>query len=142
MSSEPTATESAAVQSIAGQPQSTDDLKVKQDGGVEQVKEGEQKEGGDKTVFDDAGNFNVKVSLGLKSCSVMDRFGGVRMLIEAFSLTIPSRLLFSVSIYFIVTRNNNPRKQSRTGFRTAAPPLLPMDPLLLLAPRKERPQDA
>ena len=60
MSSESTATESAAAQSIAGQPQSTDDLKVKQDGGVEQVKEGEQKEGGDKTVFDDAGNFNVK----------------------------------------------------------------------------------
>jgi hypothetical protein len=76
MSSEPTATESAAAQSIAGQPQSSDDLKVKQDGGVEQVKEGEQKEGGDKTVFDDAGNFNVKVSLELKSCSVADWCGG------------------------------------------------------------------
>lgn len=76
MSSEPTATESAAAQSIAGQPQSSDDLKVKQDGGVEQVKEGEQKEGGDKTVFDDAGNFNVKVSLGLKSCGVTDRYSG------------------------------------------------------------------
>lgn len=98
MSSEPTATESAAAQSIAGQPQSTDDLKVKQDGGVEQVKEGEQKEGGDKTVFDDAGNFNVKVSLGLRFESVMDWCGGscIRVLMKAFSLSMSSRLLFYV----------------------------------------------
>jgi hypothetical protein len=56
-----------AARSIAGAPQSSDDLQIKQDGGVEHVKdnEGEEKQGdgGDKTVFDDAGNFNVKVSL-------------------------------------------------------------------------------
>jgi hypothetical protein len=131
MSSEPTATESAAAQSIAGQPQSSDDLKVKQDGGVEQVKEGEQKEGGDKTVFDDAGNFNVKVSLGLKSCSVADWYGGVRfrMLMQSFSLTISSRLLFFyVQFHFIPTQINHPQIQSLAGSWTRSTPSSPNGP--------------
>jgi hypothetical protein len=130
MSSEPTATESAAAQSIAGQPQSTDDLKVKQDGGVEQVKEGEQKEGGDKTVFDDAGNFNVKVSLGLRSCSAVDLYGGgwARVLMKAFSLTFSSRLLFYVQFHFIATQINHPPIQSLAGSWTRSTPSSPNGP--------------
>ena len=66
MSTEPT--ETTAAQSIAGAPQTADDLQVKNDGQVEPVKqdqeEGQGAEAGDKTIFDDAGNFNVKVRVG------------------------------------------------------------------------------
>jgi hypothetical protein len=57
-------TENVAAQSIAGPPQSGDDLKVQGDGDVAKTDaEGAEKsEGGDKTIFDDATGFNVKVS--------------------------------------------------------------------------------
>lgn len=108
MSTEPTDT--TAAHSIAGPPQTGDDLQLKKDGHVETT--GESKEGGDKTIFDDVGGFNVKVGLLFRSSRSYSEVG---------------RRSADVSCCKLVNH--------------VAPPLLPMDPLLFLPSRQERPQD-
>jgi hypothetical protein len=66
MSSDLQKTEDVAAASISGPPQSSSDLKVEGDSVAPATAEnGEKAEGGDKTVFDDANAFNVKVCLAI-----------------------------------------------------------------------------
>lgn len=77
----------------------------------------------------------------------MLQIGGVGYELNAdailfFQSHLASLLLFPINSVSIRRKLTTLKYDHAPDPGPAAPPLLPVDPLLLLAPRKERPQDA